>query len=125
MFPRRNHAHDQDPGPWQAGGLGLLGGSSGGALGTLRVISTRCEPGERKAPFRDRLAEAIAFPHPDERRELRDLAVKSRGKRANLTGTDEDRLVALFLKIRRAPDGTGGPAGASGYHTIISEVSEV
>ena len=48
---------------------------------------------------------------PDERREVRDLAVKSKGKRSNLTGADQDRLVALFLKIRRGPDeplGTGG-----------------
>ena len=47
---------------------------------------------------------------PDERREVRDLAVKSRGQRSNLTGPEQDRLVALFLKIRRGPDG----AAASG-----------
>jgi len=51
---------------------------------------------------------------PDERREVRDLAVKSRGSRSNLTGAEQDRLVALFLKIRRGPDGTGGTAAASG-----------
>ena len=50
---------------------------------------------------------------PDERREVRDLAVKSRGKRASLTGAEEDRLAALFLKIRRGPDDTGGAVGAS------------
>ena len=51
---------------------------------------------------------------PEERREVRDLAVKSRGKRANLTGTEEDRLVALVLKSRRGPDGYNGAVGASG-----------
>lgn len=45
---------------------------------------------------------------PDERREVRDLAVKSKGSRSNLTGTEQDRLVALFLKIRRGPDTTRG-----------------
>jgi hypothetical protein len=44
---------------------------------------------------------------PDERREVRDLAIKSRGQRSNLTGVEQDRLVALFMKIRRDPgDGT-------------------
>ena len=72
-----------------------------------RVIAAIVWLNTRGREYWDRLS-------PDERREVRDLAVKSRGKRANLTGTDEDRLVALFLKIRRAPDGTGGAAGASG-----------
>ena len=39
---------------------------------------------------------------------MRDLAVKSKGSRSNLTGTEQDRLVALFLKIRRGPDTTRG-----------------
>lgn len=38
---------------------------------------------------------------PDERREVRDLAMKSRGQRSNLTPEDEDRLFLLFRKIRR------------------------
>jgi hypothetical protein len=38
---------------------------------------------------------------PDERREVRDLALKSRGKRSNLSPEDEDRLILLFRKIRR------------------------
>ena len=38
---------------------------------------------------------------PDERREVRDLAVKSRGRRANLTAAEQGRLVDLFAKIRR------------------------
>jgi len=38
---------------------------------------------------------------PDERREVRDLALKSRGQRSNLTPEDEDRLIVLFRKIRR------------------------
>ena len=41
---------------------------------------------------------------PDERREVWDLAIKSRGQRSNLTGTEQDRLVALFMKVRRGPD---------------------
>lgn len=42
---------------------------------------------------------------PDERREVRDLAMKSKGKRSNLTPEDEDRLILLFRKIRRpGPD---------------------
>jgi hypothetical protein len=72
-----------------------------------RVIAAIIWLNTRGREYWDRLS-------PDERREIRDLAIKSRGKRANLTGTDEDRLVALFLKIRRAPDGTGGSAGAAG-----------
>ena len=31
---------------------------------------------------------------------------------ASVTGTEQDRLVALFLKIRRGPDGAGGAVGA-------------
>ena len=42
---------------------------------------------------------------PDERREVRDLALKSKGQRSNLSATEQDRLVALFQKIRRDPDG--------------------
>ena len=42
---------------------------------------------------------------PDERREVRDLALKSKGKRSNLSNTDQDRLVVLFQKIRRGSDG--------------------
>ena len=38
---------------------------------------------------------------PDERREVRDLALKSRGRRSNLTPEDEDRLILLFRKVRR------------------------
>ena len=38
---------------------------------------------------------------PDERREVRDLALKSRGQRSNLSPDDEDRLILLFRKIRR------------------------
>ena len=45
---------------------------------------------------------------PDERREVRDLAVKSKGKRSNLSKSELDRLVALFQKIRREP-GAGEP----------------
>jgi hypothetical protein len=42
---------------------------------------------------------------PDERREVRDLAFKSRGKRSNLTPEDEDRLILLFRKLRRPDSG--------------------
>lgn len=38
---------------------------------------------------------------PDERREVKDLAVKSRGRRSNLTNADQGRLVDLFSKIRK------------------------
>lgn len=38
---------------------------------------------------------------PDERREVRDLALKSKGQRSNLSPEDEDRLILLFRKIRR------------------------
>jgi hypothetical protein len=45
---------------------------------------------------------------PDERREVRDLAVKSKGSRSNLTPHDEDRLLILFRKLRRpGPDEVG------------------
>jgi hypothetical protein len=40
---------------------------------------------------------------PDERREVRDLAVKSKGVRSNLTNAEQGRLVDLFQKIRRDP----------------------
>lgn len=40
---------------------------------------------------------------PDERREVRELAVKSKGQRSNLSKKELDRLVALFQKIRREP----------------------
>ncbi len=72
-----------------------------------RVIAAIVWLSTRGREYWDRLT-------PEERREVRDLAVRSRGKRANLTGTEEDRLVALFLKIRRGPDGTNGAVGASG-----------
>jgi hypothetical protein len=42
---------------------------------------------------------------PDERREVRNLAVKSRGSRSNLTPEDEDRLLLLFRKVRRPGPG--------------------
>jgi hypothetical protein len=38
---------------------------------------------------------------PDERREVRDLALKSKGKRSNLDPAEQDRLITLFQKIRR------------------------
>ena len=41
----------------------------------------------------------------DERREVRDLALKSRGSRSNLTPDDEDRLLILFRKLRRTGPG--------------------
>ena len=67
----------------------------------------------RKVPWR-RVIAAIAWLSttgrrywdrltPDERREVRDLAVKSKGKRANLSSTELNRLVELFQKIRRDP----------------------
>ena len=46
---------------------------------------------------------------PDERREVRDLAIKSRGQRSNLTGTEQDRLVALFMKTSEGPDEMSAP----------------
>ena len=42
---------------------------------------------------------------PDERREVRDLAMKSKGSRSNLDPEDEDRLIMLFRKIRRPGSG--------------------
>ena len=67
----------------------------------------------RKVPWRKVLA-AIAWLSttgkkywdrltPDERREVRSLALKSKGKRANLSKTEMDRLIELFQKIRREP----------------------
>jgi hypothetical protein len=38
---------------------------------------------------------------PEERREVRDLAMKSRGSRANLSAAEQGRLVDLFGKIRK------------------------
>lgn len=38
---------------------------------------------------------------PEERREVRDLAVKSKGSRANLSAAEQGRLVDLFAKIRK------------------------
>jgi TRAP-type C4-dicarboxylate transport system substrate-binding protein len=69
--------------------------------------------GARKVPWR-RVIAAIAWLSttgrkywnrlsPDERREVRELAVKSKGKRANLSSAEQDRLVKLFQKIRREP----------------------
>ena len=50
---------------------------------------------------------------PDERREVRDLAFKSKGSRSNLAPEDEDRLIVLFRKIRRpGPDEGSGPSDA-------------
>jgi hypothetical protein len=72
-----------------------------------RVIAAIIWLSTRGREYWDRLT-------PDERREVRDLALKSKGKRANLTGSEQDRLVALFLKIRRGPDDAGGAVGASG-----------
>ena len=42
---------------------------------------------------------------PAERREVRDLALKSKGSRSNLTPDDEDRLILLFRKLRRPNSG--------------------
>ena len=67
----------------------------------------------RKVPWRKVLA-AIAWLStrgreywrrltPDERREVRDLALKSQGRRSNLSAAEQDRLVALFQKIREGP----------------------
>lgn len=38
---------------------------------------------------------------PDERREIVDLAVKSKGSRSNLTNAEMGRLLDLFGKIRK------------------------
>ena len=67
----------------------------------------------RKVPWRKVLA-AIAWLStrgreywgrlsPDERGEVRDLALKSKGRRANLSPAELDRLVALFRKVREDP----------------------
>jgi hypothetical protein len=45
----------------------------------------------------------------DERRELLDLVKRSKGSRSNLSPTEQDRVVALLLKIRSGPEG-GRPA---------------
>jgi hypothetical protein len=39
---------------------------------------------------------------PEERREVRDIAMKSKGNRSNLSNADLGRLVDLFGKIRKA-----------------------
>jgi hypothetical protein len=39
---------------------------------------------------------------PEERKEVRDIAFKSRGQRSNLSNADLGRLVDLFGKIRKA-----------------------
>ena len=41
---------------------------------------------------------------PDERGEVRDLAVKSRGRRSNLSNAEQGRLVDLFAKIRQGEE---------------------
>jgi hypothetical protein len=41
----------------------------------------------------------------EERREVRDLAMKSRGRRSNLTDAEQGRLVDLFGRIRRGEGG--------------------
>ena len=40
-----------------------------------------------------------------ERRELFDLVKRSRGSRSNLSQAEQDRVVALLLKIRRESEG--------------------
>jgi hypothetical protein len=47
----------------------------------------------------------------DERRELLDLVKRSKGSRSNLSPTEQDRVVALLLKIRSGPEG-GRPAAS-------------
>jgi hypothetical protein len=42
---------------------------------------------------------------PGERREVRQLALKSKGKRSNLTPEEQGRLVTLFQKIREGGAG--------------------
>lgn len=39
-----------------------------------------------------------------ERREVRDLLVKSRGRRSNLSNAELGRLIDLLDKVRRGPD---------------------
>ena len=39
---------------------------------------------------------------PEERKEVRDIALKSKGQRSNLSNADLGRLVDLFGKIRKA-----------------------
>jgi len=43
---------------------------------------------------------------PQERRELWELVAKSRGRRSNLSATEQGRVVELLDKVRR---GSGGP----------------
>lgn len=42
---------------------------------------------------------------PQERRELWELVAKSRGKRSNLSPTEQGRVVELLDKVRRPPEG--------------------
>jgi hypothetical protein len=50
---------------------------------------------------------------PEERREVLDLAMQSKGKRSNLSPTQQDRIVTLLDKVRRGgTQGTGGTAPA-------------
>ena len=46
-----------------------------------------------------------------ERQELFDLVKRSKGIRSNLSQAEQDRVVALLLKIRREPEG-GSPASS-------------
>ncbi len=41
---------------------------------------------------------------PGERREVRDLALRSRGRRSNLSNAEQGRLVDLFGKIRKGDE---------------------
>ena len=61
-----------------------------------RVLAAIAWLGTNGRKYWDRLS-------PDERREVRDLAIKSKGQRSNLSTKEMDRLVALFQKIRREP----------------------
>jgi len=49
----------------------------------------------------------------DERRELVDLLWRSKGQRSNLTDPEQDRVVALLLKIRRESGGADPAAPAA------------
>ena len=52
---------------------------------------------------------------PDERREVRDLALKSKGKRSNLSNTEQDRLVVLFRAV-----GVPYKSGNEGMTSVMS-----
>jgi hypothetical protein len=67
--------------------------------------------GARKVPWAKVLA-AIAWLNtegrrywrrltPEERKEILDLALKSKGSRSNLTNAEQGRLLDLFSKIRK------------------------